>query len=362
MSETVHEFMTAWHSQRGNRAWSTRRKSDLMAIGSSTDHLPAFRAFDLLATPNASAVLLENEDQRIGVESVCGAQPFFRRHIDFDTIYLQFAGTTALETEFGDYEMSPGDLLLIPGGIAHRSTGSADSLRWFAYANDPITTVMDEAGAYTSESIFRVIRHGGPDWTIPAGCEAPKKSGTVEERMICWHHGPDDRTIVYRDYGSLAGVASTKRDVKESAIRKIRAFDIFKHIAGKKGGVDPIFQSAHLEVKTYNISGEQFAFHRALRTEEVHVQFRGDATDMTELENVHVEPGVVQVVPRGIAHSVVTEPFDSPAFLRLNFYSNLPWSYPTDVTRHHYESRFEVQTIVVREADWRIEAGLVVPS
>lgn len=354
------EFMTAWHT--GIKAWSNRKKSSLMGTARSTDYVPAFRPFDLLALPNSSAVLLENADHRIGVESVCGAQPFFRRHIDFDTIYFQFAGTTTLETEYGEYVMSPGDLLLVPGGTAHRATGTADSLRWFAYLSDPVTDVMDETTAHTGESTFRMLRHGGPDWTVPPGMETQKKSGIVEERMICWHHGPDDRTIVERDYESLAGVSSTEHGEQRSAIRKIRAFDIFTGVAGKRGGVDPIFRAAHLEVKTYNITGEQFAFHRALRTEEVHVQFRGDATDMSELESGTFHPGDASVIPRGIAHSVITVPPDSPEFLRLNFYSNLPWSYPTDLTRHRYHSSFEVQTIVHKEAAWRIAAGLVVPS
>lgn len=354
------EFMTAWHT--GIKAWAKRNKAGLIGTGRSTDYVPPFRPFDLLALPNTAAVLLENADHRIGVESVCGAQPFFRRHVDFDTIYFQFAGTTMLETEYGEYAVSPGDLLLVPEGTAHRATGTADSLRWFAYVSEPIGEAMDEATAHTGHSTFRVIRHGGPDWAIPAGMEAPQKGGIVEERMICWHHGPADRTVVERDYDSLAGVSSTEHNAQRSAIRKIRAFDVFTGVAGKRGGVDPIFRGAHLEVKTYNITGEQFAFHRALRTEEVHVQFRGDATDSSELDVGTYHPGDAAVIPRGIAHSVITVPPESPEFLRLNFYSNLPWSYPTDLTRHYFRSRFEVQTIVHEEADWRKAAGLVVPS
>src|ERR1700761_6536559 len=139
------EFMSTWHTspRPGLAAWSVRNKANLMETARSTDYVPAFRAFDLLAVPNSGAVILENEDHRIGVESVCGAQPFFRRHIDFDTIYFQFAGTTTFETEFGPYVMEPGDVMLVPEGCAHRSTGTADSLRWFAYANAPVTETMD---------------------------------------------------------------------------------------------------------------------------------------------------------------------------------------------------------------------------
>ena len=84
-------------------------------------------------------------------------------------------------------------------------------------------------------------------------------------------------------------------------------------------------------------------------------------TDPDLLEKTLVGPGDATVIPRGIAHSVITEPPDSPAFLRLNFYSNLSWRTPNDLTCHQYKSTFEVQTIVHDEATWRIEAGLVVP-
>jgi quercetin dioxygenase-like cupin family protein len=366
MTDTVtksREFMTTWHTspRPGIEAWSTRNKANLMGSGRSTDYVPLFRPFDLLALPNQSRIILQNSDHRIGVESVCGAQPFFRRHIDFDTVYFQFAGTATIETEYGEYVMRPGDLMHVPEGISHRATGTADSLRWFAFVNDPFIAFMDES-EHTGESEFRMIRHNGPNWTIPAGQEQPKKSGIVEERMVTWDHGPDDMTVVERDYGYLVDASSTHISEKRSAIRVMRGFDVFKAIAGKKGAVEPIFQSPHLEIKTYNITGEQFAFHRALRSEEIRIQFRGEAEDMSELANQTCRPGDATVIPRGIAHSVITEPPDSPLFLRLNFYSNIPWHYPTDLTRHFFNSTFEPQTIIRREAPWRIEAGLVVPS
>lgn len=360
---TQREFMTTWHDspREGIEAWSLRNKANLIGSGTSTDRVPAFRAFDLLSAPNEALVVLENDDHRIGVQSVCGAQSSFVRHVDFDTIYFQFAGETTLETEFGEYHMAPGEVLFIPEGIAHRSTGTADSLRWFAFVNDPFTEFIDDE-PYTGRTEFHVIRHGGPDWRIPAGAEQPVKSGVVEERMIRWDHGPKDRTVIQRDYDYLVGASSTHISEKHSGIRKVRVFDIFRGVAGKRGGVEPIFRSPHMEIKTYNITGEQFAFHRALRSEEVRIQFRGEALDTCELDKVLVGPGDVSVIPRGIAHSVVTEPPDSPLFLRLNFYSNLPWRLPTDLTRHHFKSTFETRTIVHDEAAWRIEAGLVVPA
>jgi quercetin dioxygenase-like cupin family protein len=356
MAEIVKrkEFMTTWHASPNAYLphWSERKKQNLMGSGTSTRAVPPFRAFDLLATPNQSLVLLSNDDHRIGVASICGAQTDFRRHVDFDTVYLQFAGRTLLETEFGEYEMRPGDLIHIPEGIAHRATGSADSLVWFAHVVDPFVHFMHEDDQ-VSHTEFEVTRLGGPSWHVAQGHEQPQKSGKMRERMICWADRPNDKTIIERDYDELVGATSTQLREKVSGIRKLRCFDLFKEIAGTSGEPKPVFRSRYLELKTYNIIGEQFAFHRALRSEEVRIQFRGAALDMSELGNAQAEPGRVTVIPRGIAHSVVTDPADDKSFLRLNFYSNLPWSYPSDFTRHFYDSRFEVKTKVLREAAWK---------
>ena len=84
------------------------------------------------------------------------------------------------------------------------------------------------------------------------------------------------------------------------------------------------------------MQSEQFAFHRALRSEEVRIQFRGDALDLSEFENVEVSPGEVTIIPLGISHSVISIPPEDENFLRLNFYS-----------------KFEIKTTVHKQAEWR---------
>lgn len=361
--EIFREFMTTWHTSPRPYflTWSTRNKANTMESTTSTDFVPYFRPFDLLAEPNQALTLLVNVDQRIGVESVCGAQPYFRRHVDFDTVYFQFAGTTTIETEFGEYVMKPGEIMLVPEGIAHRSTGTVDSLRWFAFVNEPFTKFAEER--YTGETEFEVIRHNGPQWSIPAGREVAQKGGIVEERMICWDHDEKSMTVAKRDYDFLIKGASTDAAEQLSGIRKLRAFDMFEKIAGKTGGAPPsIFMSRHCRMETFNISGEQFAYHRALRSEELRFQFRGEAYDLSELENVHITPGGVTLIPRGISHGLITDPPDSPHFLRFNILSDIRWSYPYDLTRNAFNSTFETKTVVRQEAAWRTEAGLVVPS
>ena len=349
----AREFMTTWHTSARSYlpAWAQRNKSSLMNSGKSTRALPMFRAFDLLAKPNDRIELLVNSDQRIGVESVCGAQQDFVRHVDFDTVFMQFAGESIVETEFAEYKMVPGDIIHIPEGIAHRSSGSADSLRWFALVNSPFTTFMS-VDDQVSETTFTVRRVNGPGWTIPADrMSAPKDR--VIERMICWDDKPTDLTIFERDYADLVPAGSTSPREAKSGVTKLRAFDLFKEIAGTSGEPKPVMRGKHLEIKVYNIIGEQFAFHRALRSEEVRIQFRGKALDMSETGNADTAPGTVTMIPRGIGHSVITDPADCTQFLRMNFYSELPWTAPHDVTRHHFDSHFDVETHIVQKAPWR---------
>jgi len=253
--------------------------------------------------------------------------------------------------------MAPGEVMLVPGGISHRSIGRSDSLRYFCQTHEAVDYVMDE-DKYTSHQTYVVKRVGGPDWSELEKQDTNAR-GRVFEKMHFWDDGPHDETIVERDYDSLVGVATLKPRQEESGIRKLRAFDQFTEIAGKGGeaGLIALLESANMRVRTYNMQDEQFAFHRALRSEEVRIQFRGDALDLSEFENVPVSPGEITIIPLGISHSVISVPPDAKDFLRLNFYSKVRWRVPIDPTQHVFNSRFEVDTTVHKEADWWKAAG-----
>ena len=122
-------------------------------------------------------------------------------------VYFQFCGSSKVETEFGVYEMEPGDVMLVPGGIAHHSIGRNDSLRYFCQSHEAVDYVMNE-DQYTSLTSFEVKRIGGPNWGAPQ--TAPTK-GPVLEKMHFWDDGPDDQTVVERDYESLIGVAGINK-------------------------------------------------------------------------------------------------------------------------------------------------------
>ena len=348
-NENVGEFITGWipGSPTDLVGWAERRKAGLMGTAKSTHYTPPFRPFDLLDQPNRPLDILTNASHRIGVEAVAGVQECFHRYVDADMIYFQFCGQSVLETECGVYGMSPGEVAVLPAGIAHRSTGENDCLRYYCLTREPVEYLMEEA-RYNSHTVFGLHRRGGPGWDAATRPEA--SNGRVIERMHFWDDGPEDFTVVERDRDQLIGVAAARPGVSANRVRKVRAFDHFTGISGASGpdaGTQVLLEAKHLRIRTYNIVGEQFAFHRPLKSVELRIQFRGDALDLSEFENVEVSPGKVTIIPLGIAHSVVTAPPDSKDFLRLNFYSRLPWKVSADVTRHRSDSRFKVETRVL---------------
>jgi hypothetical protein len=350
--DEVREFMTDWFGPGFEPmpmlAWSVRKRASLMGSGKSKRFLPTFRPFDLLGQPNASQLVFENECQRIGVESVCGAQPAFTRSLDFNTLYFQFAGKSSVETECGTYETAPGDLLLVPDGVAHRSTGSADSLRWYFHLHEPVRVMMDEANE-VSLTEFTAQRSGGPDWKIPADRSAAPKT-QVQERMVQWRdRAAEDATVVERDYGSLVGATSKQRDKAESLVKKLRAFDCFTEITGQRGPGPKLIATDNFALETYNTVGAQFAFHRALQSDEFGFQFSGHGYNLSELEaKAATPPGACALVPLGIAHSVLCD----PGFLRFVAYSRIPWEVRADVSKHAYDSRFELAPKVLKPHAW----------
>lgn len=346
----IREFMTGWFDpgRPHMTAWSNRQKEMLRGTATGKRYVPGFRPFDMLSEPNQSVLIFENSDQRIGVEYVTGTRQNFVRYIDFDALFFQFSGRSVVETEFGVYETRPGELLHIPAGIAHRSSGTADCARLFAYLNEPLTHILSP-DSYASHVEYDMVRHGGPQWASREIVIDPPKGGEVIEKMICWRDTPEYYTTVPRRYDALVGASSLQRDVVKSGITKLRVFDFFTEITGRRGPGPKIAESRYFVAEVYNTNGEQFAFHRALRSEEFGLQFRGNAVNMSEFEsNLKMEPGDLALIPLGIAHSVICE----ENFLRIVLYSKLPWDVKVDPTNHAFDSTFEVKTNVVQAPAW----------
>ena len=342
----IREFATRW-ANPDERTWFERDKEAL--IGSAKDdkrNTPKFRPFDMLANPHQSILVWENEDMRIGVESVAGTAPRFRRNCDYDEVWFQFCGKTTLETEYGAFEIKPAELALIPGGISFRGTGTADSLRLYVRLTEPVKVLLGE-DKQASHTEFEIVRKGGPNWKLPAAA-IDTSEDNVQEGLFMWDMEENTSTLVERDYAHLVGVASEGR-----GIQRLRIFDFFTGMTGKKGPGPKVLESSVFHVETYNTEGDQFAFHRGLDDDELWLQFRGDSINESEFGVYHLSSGEMNHIPPGIAHRVV----GGEGFLRVVFYSRKPWKLMVDPTQHRFQSSFEVHEQVIKPAAWRASAS-----
>lgn len=349
----IREFMTGWEpgNMTSMQAWSERTKESLRGTATGKRKPPKLRPFDLIRAPHQPVALLANHDMRVSVESAAGPAPFFQRSIDFDQAIFQFAGTSRVESEMAVDELAPGEMLMIPRGIAHRSIGDADALRMIVHLHAPVTGLMGEDQC-TSRTRFEVRRIGGPDESAAAA--AQPTTGAVIEKMFVWHEDPADAVEVRRRTDELVNVSSTERDRKVSAVKKLRPFDLFTDVTGRKGPGPKFMSSASSMMEVYNTVGEQFAFHRALESEEFGLQFMGSCDNMSEFEEtLPMAPGEWFLIPLGIAHSVKD---CKPDFRRMVIYSRFPFTVLADPSMHAYESRFEVRETVLEEAPWHREA------
>lgn len=349
----IREFMTSWEASAVGpmTAWSERTKENLRGKATGKRKPPNLRPFDLIRGPHQPVALLANEDMRVCVVAPAGPAPFFHRNINFDESIFQFAGTCRVETEMGTETLVPGDVLLVPRGISHRSVGDANALQQIVLHKSQIKETMDEE-LCTSRTQFDVKRIGGPDYSAAAAVPAPM--GSVIEKMFVWHEDPADAVEIERNASELIGVSSTQRDNKVNALKKMRPFDLFADITGRKGPGPKFMASDKGMYEVYNTVGEQFAFHRALESEEFGLQFMGDNTNMSEFEeSFAMSPGMWFLIPLGIAHSVKD---CKPDFRRMVIYSNFPFTVLANESMHVAETRFEVRENVLQEAPWHAES------
>jgi len=213
----------------------------------------------------------------------------------------------------------------------------------FLNLHEPIFKVFKDED-HTSETTYVMRRHNGPNWSAPA---APPANSKVFEKLYIWDEDPEEATIIERDYTDLVGVSSVKS--KEPIVKKIRAFDIFTEITGKGPG-PKIIESPHCLIDTYNTVGDQWAFHRALRSEEFALQFQGTGDNMSEYEHkTPTKPGDVMLVPIGIGHCIEN---CSKDFRRMVIYSRQRLNVLVNPAMHVYDSHFESKETVHKPAEW----------
>jgi hypothetical protein len=338
---SIREFSTGWGSH--DMGWSERTMDDLVGV-SKGGHLmvPNFRPFDFLEAPNKPVTFMSASSNRVGVEAVRGTQPTFRRNADFDEIFFQCAGETTYETELGVFAAKPAELMLIPTGVSHRATGSATSLRMSFRLCDPVEVLVGE-DRQIGHTEYDVTWRGGPEWPVPPG--APSR-GRVLESVHAWEDEPGDETLIEREYDRLVGSMTKGRP-----IQKIRLFDIFTEITGRKGQGPTSIKNDHFFIECFNSTGAQFAFHRGYSADEAQFQFQGSADNISEFGAGKLMPGDLAVVRRGIAHRVI----GSPTYRRMTFYTDGRWKMHIDPSKPSRQTTWELKEKVIEAAPWRQE-------
>ena len=269
---------------------------------------------------------------RIATEHIAGREAQLTRAADHDLVYLQFCGRSTIESESGVVEVDPGEIVLVPAAISHRSTGTDQCLRVRVATQEFVTEGVDPEKP-TMQRQF-AVRPSEPIGITNGGKTDGDGQAPVLEHISFWD--PQSDLWVERDVAALVGC---KREGGR-VVRKLSAFNYFTGMTGKGGARAPIlYNGKEFRVDVYNLEEEQNGFHRGCDEDEIWFQFRGHSLNHTEWGALELDPGQMSYIPRGVAHRIT----GSPGFLRMVLYSRKlvhPKAFNNVSER---ETRFDVQ-------------------
>ena len=335
MGKKIREFMT--HRDPDEHIWMERDESAVIGTARMGQRIvPKIRPFDLLRSAprsgnRARVTVWEGDTLRIATESLDGVEEQLTRAADHDVVLFQFSGRSKVESECGVVELEPGEVLLVPAAISHRSTGSDECLRLRIASRELINLGVDPEKPLT-QTKFKV--QSSEPFTANGNGSQAKQNGRTLEHITFWD--PQSDVWIERDAAALIGtVTDGSRPVK-----KLAAFDYFTGMTGKGGARAPVlYNGKEFRIDVYNLEEEQRGFHRGCDEDEIWFQFRGHSLNHTEWGAMELDAGQTAMIPRGIAHRIT----GSPGFLRMVFYSRgvvQPKAFNNVSER---ETRFDVQ-------------------
>lgn len=336
MGKKIREFMT--HREPPEHIWMERDESAVIGtarMGQRT--VPKIRPFDLLRSAplsgnRARVTIFDGDSLRIATEFVAGCETQLTRAADHDLIYLQFSGLSTIESESGVVEAAPGEIVLVPAAISHRTIGSDQCLRVRVASQELVVEGVDPEKPTMQRSF--AVRASEPIAAANGHQAGSGISGPVLEHISFWD--PQSDLWVEREVAPLIGC---KRDGGR-IVRKLSAFNYFTGMTGKGGARAPVlYNGKEFRVDVYNLEEEQNGFHRGCDEDEIWFQFRGHSLNHTEWGALELDPGQMSYIPRGVAHRIT----GSPGFLRMVLYSRKlvhPKAFNNVSER---ETRFDVQ-------------------
>jgi mannose-6-phosphate isomerase-like protein (cupin superfamily) len=215
-----------------------------------------------------------------------------------------------IESESGVVEVEPGEIVLVPAAISHRTTGTDQCLRVRVATQEFVTEGVDPEKA-TMQRQFTVLP--SEPFGAANGVKAESNGAApVLEHISFWDSQSD--LWVERDVTALIGC---KRDGGR-IVRKLSAFNYFTGMTGRGGVRAPVLYNGNeFRVDVYNLEEEQNGFHRGCDEDEIWFQFRGHSLNHTEWGAMELDAGQMSYIPRGVAHRIT----GSPGFLRMVLYS-----------------------------------------
>ncbi len=335
-------FYNLW-GREGDKIWEPVPNEDLVGNiveGTGRQDWRKLRPFDLLPDLDpirggvAQKLLFVGEKLRVACSSISGPQPIFERAGDYETIFFQFSGTALVETSFGRYQLSPGEMLHIPAMIAHRTIGSANCRRMEYYPKEPIQVVLDP-NRPLAETRFSASRLGEAEAIDPLPQNARPANGKIREHLTHWENLPGEAFLFERTYDWMVGRA-------ESGPRpiKVRPFD-YMVTDGRGVRTAMLWKSASFRQQVYANPGRQPAPHRGYDEDEFWFQFSGTVAQETEHGAYPIDAGECSMAEAGISHTSTSHPGAN----RLTTYTNKPLRMVADPSQHLRESRWEVHAI-----------------
>jgi mannose-6-phosphate isomerase-like protein (cupin superfamily) len=335
MAKKIREFMT--HRDPDEHIWVERDESAVIGTARMGQRLvPKIRPFDLLRSAprsgnKAQVMIWEGDTLRISAESLCGPEEQLTRASDHDVVFFQFCGRSTIESECGVVELEPGEFVLVPAAISHRSTGKDDCLRVRVATRELVNLGVDPEKP-RGETKFKV--KPSEPFTSQANSRQDGQNGHILEHITFWD--PQSDVWIERDAAALIGAVTDG----SRPFKKIKGFAYFTGMTGKGGAKAPIlYNGKEFRIDVYNLEEEQRGFHRGCDEDEIWFQFRGHSLNHTEWGAMELDAGQTAMIPRGIAHRIT----GSPGFLRMVFYSRglvQPKAFNNFTER---ETRFDVQ-------------------
>lgn len=342
-STMVREFATQWREDIPT-SWRSYESADeltgaMIAGGRGTTIIRYFDFFTGRSVGFSGAVTLYQHDLvRVLAQNPAHRDPYLSRFANFDAVYIQYSGSSSFETEYGPYTAEPFQMVFVPAGVAHRSTGDAECRRLLVLSREPLETVsLDERQA---ERHFTVKASGGITWSGVEPLQADVTDSDHElEACWLWDDPVEKPTWYSRRRGIFSGGATGGRQPVVFG-----AYDFLGDpaVAQKSGNVGPyLVTNKNMRMRSYNLEGRQFGFHRGNGQDELWMQFRSTSSNNTEDTPFTLSAGQAAMVFPGNAHQITGE----VGFLRTNLYSERPLRLCVDPLQATTRTEFTIQEI-----------------